>query len=979
MDFSALQSNFKGEILTDNINRIIYSTDASAYRERPLAVCVPIDNEDIRVVIRFAREKGVSIIPRASGTSIAGQVVGAGIVVDVSKNFGKILELNEQEKWVRLQPCVVLDELNKYLAPHNLFFGPETSTSNRCMISGMVGNNSCGSHSLIYGSTRDHLLEVKCILSDGSDVVFGEITKEEFLAKCELQTLEGDIYRHIRDLLSNEDVVSEIKRQYPNPEIRRRNTGYALDCLLDNEIFGNSDKKFNFCKLIAGSEGTLAFVTEVKLNLVDRPSKNKALMCVHTETLDEVFEANLVALKYSPSSVELMDKKVLDLTKENISQRRNRFFVEGDPEGVLIVEWANDDENWIQQQISALEKDLREHNYGYCYPIVRGEDIPKVWALRKAGLGVLGNMPGDRKPAPVIEDTAVRPEDLPAYMKDFREMLQRLGLECVFYAHISTGELHLRPILNLKDEHDVELFHTVALETAKLVKKYHGSLSGEHGDGRLRGEFIPLMLGDKIYDLFVGLKQVWDADNVFNSGKIINTPKMNTHLRYKPGQQTREIETLFDFSRTGGYLRTAEKCNGAGDCRKSHIIGGTLCPSFQATKNERNSTRARANILRELITNSTQKNPFMEKEAYEVLDLCLLCKACKSECPSGVDVAKLKMEFLQHYYDNYGVPLRSRAVALQPRLYSLASLVPHIANFFMSKPFFAHLMQKSIKFSTKRTLPLLSTVNLKKRVRQIGESQSANPKKTIYLFVDEFSKYLDTHIAVDAVSLFTKLGYEVKLAKAKESARTWLSKGLVRKAKKIANENIEMLGDVITENTPLIGIEPSTILAFRDEYPDLAYEQNREKSQRLAKNALLFDEFICNEMALGNITSEMFTDEAAKVLFHGHCQQKALIGTKFTKQALSLPRNFTVEEIPSGCCGMAGAFGYEKEHYDLSMKIGELVLFPAVRNAEKNTIISAVGTSCRCQIKDGTGVDALHPIELLNRVAKPLGRKRKVL
>ncbi len=971
LDFNKLQSNFKGEIYTDNIHRIIYSTDASAYRERPLAVCVPADVEDIRRVILFARENGVSIIPRASGTSIAGQVVGNGIVVDVSKNFGKILELNETEKWVRIQPCVVLDELNKYLAPHNLFFGPETSTSNRCMISGMVGNNSCGSHSLIYGSTRDHLLEVKCILSDGSEVVFGEITKSQFDEKCQLQSLEGDIYRHIRNLLTDKEVVEEINSQYPKPEIQRRNTGYALDCLLDNEIFGNSDKKFNFCKLIAGSEGTLAFITEIKLNLVACPSKNKALMCVHTSTLDEVFEANLIALKYSPSSVELMDKKVLDLTRENIAQRQNRFFVDGDPAGVLIVEWANDDENWIKEQISALENDLRQHNYGYSYPIVRGSDIPKVWALRKAGLGVLGNMPGDHKPAPVIEDTAVAPTDLPAYMRDFRNMLKTLSLECVFYAHIGTGELHLRPILNLKDAHDIELFHTVALETAKLVKKYRGSLSGEHGDGRLRGEFIPLMLGDKIYEMFVELKLVWDKNNVFNARKIIDTPKMNTHLRYKPGQKTREIETYFDFSRTGGYLRTAEKCNGAGDCRKSHIIGGTLCPSFQATKNEMNSTRARANILRELITNSAQKNPFMEKEAYQVLDLCLLCKACKSECPSGVDVAKLKMEFLQHYYDNYGVPLRSRAVALQPTLYRFASLVPHLSNFFLRNQLFSKLMQKTIKFSTKRTIPLLSTINLKKQTEKIiGEWQTKTPKKTIYLFVDEFSRYLDTNVAVDAVSLFTKLGYEVRLTKINESARTWLSKGLVRKAKKIANKNIELLGDIISEQTPLIGIEPSAILAFRDEYPDLAYSQNRDKSENLAKNALLFDEFICKEMESGNITSEMFTDENAEIIFHGHCQQKALIGTKYTLKSLSLPRNFSVKEIPSGCCGMAGSFGYEKEHYDISMKIGELVLFPTIRNAKENTIVSAVGTSCRCQIKDGTNVDALHPLEILNRALK---------
>lgn len=967
MDFSELQANFKGEIFTDKLHKIIYSTDASAYKETPAAICIPTDNEDIRTAIKFARKNKICVIPRASGTSIAGQVVGNGIVVDVSKNFGKILELNTTEKWVRIQPCVVLDELNQYLQPYNLFFGPETSTSNRCMISGMVGNNSCGSHSLVYGSTRDHLLEVKCILADGSDACFGEITKEEFYQKCELQSLEGDIYRHIYKLLSDKNMQDEIRLQFPKAEIPRRNTGYAIDYLLDNEIFNNSDKKFNFCKLIAGSEGTLAFITEIKLNLVERPSSNKALMCVHVNSLDEVCAANLIALKYSPVAVELMDKKVLDLTRENLAQRRNRFFVSGDPAAVLIVEWANDDEKWLQQQIKDLENDLRKNNLGYAFPIVRGSDIPKVWALRKAGLGVLGNMPGDNKPAPVIEDTAVAVNDLGEYVNDIQKMLKSLNLECVFYAHIGTGELHLRPILNLKQQHDIELFRKVALETAKIVKKYRGSLSGEHGDGRLRGEFIPLMLGEKIYQAFVELKQVWDADNVFNANKIIFTPPMNTHLRYEPNQQTPEISTFFDFSRTGGYVRTAEKCNGAGDCRKSHRIGGTLCPSFQATHNEQNSTRARANILREIINNPSSANPFSDKEAYKILDLCLLCKACKSECPSGVDVAKLKMEFLQHYYDFHGTPLRSKVVAMQPKFYAFASKFPHLANAFLGNKFFAKILQKSINFSTKRPIPQLSTTNFKKSIQKIATCN--NPQKRIFLYIDEFSRYLDVEIAVSAVLLFSKLGYEVKPLFC-ESGRTMLSKGLVRKAKKLANKNIVQLSKVIENEDVLVGIEPSAVLAFRDEYPDLAECENRERAAFLAQHTLLFDEFICKEITLGNISSEQFCDDKATVLFHGHCQQKALIGTQFTREMLSLPKNYVVKEIPSGCCGMAGSFGYEKEHYDLSMQVGELVLFPAVRAAKAETIISAVGTSCRCQIKDGTGKTALHPIEVLAQVVK---------
>jgi FAD/FMN-containing dehydrogenase/Fe-S oxidoreductase len=961
-----LKNKFEGDILLDNTSKILYSTDASAYLERPNMVLIPKTYADIKEAIVFAKSNNTCIIPRAAGTSLAGQVVGNGVVVDISKNFNKILEINQKERYVRIEPGVVLDELNQELAKYNLFFGPETSTANRCMIAGMVGNNSCGAHSLIYGSTRDHLLELNCILSDGSEVIFKEISQEEFNSKCNQKDLEGNIYRHIKNTLSNQEIVNEIENQYPDKKIKRRNTGYALDLLLDNEIFGESTEKFNFCKLLAGSEGTLAFITEIKLNLVDIPPKHKALMCVHTNTLKESFIANQIALKHSPVSIELMDKKIMDLTKTNISQNRNRFFVEGDPKAIMIVEWYGNTIDEIENHANNLRKDLQEQSIGYSYPMVYGEDIPKVWQLRKAGLGILANMPGDAKPAPVIEDTAVGTDVLPEYMEDFDRLMQKHSLECVYYAHIATGELHLRPVLNLKDPKDVEIFHTIALETAKLVKKYNGSLSGEHGDGRLRGEFIPLMLGEKIYTILKELKSVWDPDNVFNANKIVDTPKMNTSLRYKPGQKTKEIETVFDFSSTGGYLRTAEKCNGSGDCRKSHIIGGTLCPSFQATKDEKNSTRARANILRDIITNTDKVNPFDNKEIYDVLDLCLLCKACKSECPSNVDVAKLKMEFLQHYYDANNIPLRSKAVAYLPKVHKTFAFMPGITNFFLRNKLTSGIAKRIIKFEKSRPFPEMSKLNLNKWVKRNQDKlNSSEPKKNIYIFNDEFTNYLESDIGIKAILFFTQLGYNVKIAPTVESGRTWLSKGLVRTARKIANKNIELLKDKISEEAPLIGIEPSAILSFRDEYPDLANKNNKDFAMQIAKCTFLFDEFISTEIDAGNISEDYFTDRETRIKFHGHCQQKALIGTKHTRKILSLPKNFKVEEIPSGCCGMAGSFGYEKEHYELSMKIGEMVLFPAIRESKPETIISAVGTSCRCQIKDGTNITALHPMEIL--------------
>ena len=521
---SELKSAIKGEVFADEYTRLLYATDASAYRQIPQLVVRPADTNDLKTLISFARNLDTSLIPRAAGTSLAGQVVGGGIVVDVSKHFTDIIELNEEEHWIRLQPGIVLDELNKMLEPKGLFFGPETSTSNRCMIGGMVGNNSCGSHSLVYGSTRDHLLEVKALLSDGSEVVFGKLSKPEFEQKCKLQTLEGAVYRNISSMLANPENQAEIEAQFPDKSIHRRNTGYALDLMLDSQPFTGSGEEFNFCRLIAGSEGTLCFITEIKLNLVPLPPKEKALVCVHCNSLDEAFRGNIIALRHKPVAIELMDNIILEQTKANISQRKNRFFLHGDPAAVLIIEMAEATREEIDQKAAAVIRELRDAGYGYHYPIVYNQDVAKVWALRKAGLGVLSNLPGDAKPVAVIEDTAVNPEVLPEYMNDFRQMLEQLNLECVFYAHIATGELHLRPVLNLKDPKDVERFHTVALETAKLVKKYRGSLSGEHGDGRLRGEFIPMMIGDHNYALLESIKQTWDPQHIFNPGKITATP-----------------------------------------------------------------------------------------------------------------------------------------------------------------------------------------------------------------------------------------------------------------------------------------------------------------------------------------------------------------------------------------------------------------------------------------------------------------------
>ena len=968
-----LKNQLDGDLYTDYSMRLQYATDASAYREIPLAITRPRTKEDIKRLIQFATSEGTSLIPRGAGTSLAGQVVGNGIVVDISKYWDRILEINAEERWVRVEPGVVLDELNLALKSYGLFFGPETSTANRCVMGGMVGNNSCGLHSPLYGSTRDYTLEIHTILSDGSEVCFSSINKKEFELKQVGESLENKIYRNIASTLSLPDNQTEIRKEYPDPRITRRNTGYAIDLLLESEPFSNSSEPFNFCKLLAGSEGTLAFTTEIKLALVPLPPEEKALICVHFDTLEHAFHANLIALKYNPGAVELMDHVILEQTKDNIEQSKNRFFLKGDPAAILIIEFARDDKEEILQIAKKMESDMQDSGFGYHFPLIFGEDIPRVWNLRKAGLGLMSNIPGDAKPVSLVEDTAVHPTVLPEYIAEFQQILDKYDLDAVYHAHIATGELHFRPVLNLKKQKDVDLYHKVGLETAHLVKKYNGSLSGEHGDGRLRGEFIPILIGERNYNLLREIKRAWDSNNIFNPGKIVDTPPMRDNLRFIPDQRTRWIDTIFDFSRDQGMLRSVERCNGSGDCRKSELMGGTMCPSFMATKNENASTRARANTLREYLTNSPKRNPFDHREIYEVMDLCLSCKGCKSECPSSVDITKFKAEFLQHYYDEHGVPLRSRAIANITHLNRLGMIVPAITNWVFSNPITSGLLKRVLGFAPRRSIPLLYKYTLRHWMRKSlpNLNPSDNVQRTVILFIDEFSDYNDTEIGIKAVELLTRLGYRIQLANHKQSGRTYLSKGLIRKAKQLANYNVAALAGLVNENRPLIGIEPSGILSFRDEYPELVDKNLVEDARRLATHAFMFDEFFEKEVEAGRIQKGLFTKEAQKIKLHGHCHQKSLASTAPTKFMLSLPENYEVEEIKSGCCGMAGAFGYEKEHYDISMKVGELVLFPEVRKSPNEVLISAPGTSCRHQIKDGTGKRAYHPIEIIYEALLP--------
>ncbi|WP_421804145.1 FAD-binding and (Fe-S)-binding domain-containing protein [Flagellimonas sp.] len=959
-----LSESLEGELLFDELSRAIYATDASVYRKLPLAVAYPKNPQDIKTLLAFANKNRVGLIPRTAGTSLAGQCVGEGIVVDVSRHFTKIIHLDKEKKQVTVQPGMVRDELNQYLQPFGLFFGPNTSTSNRCMIGGMVGNNSSGTTSIQYGVTRDKVVAMQCILSDGSDALFTDISKEIFHQKRIGDSLEANIYHKLYEELSNPETQQQIADEFPKPSIHRRNTGYAVDELLKNRIFGDEKEDFNLCKLLSGSEGTLAFTTEVTLQLDDVPPPFAAMVATHYHTLEDCLSDVAPVMQHSLHLCEMMDKVILDCTKNNRAQLANRFFVEGDPAGILMLEVKATTKEDLEKQLEALLKTIEKSGLSYASPVLYGDDINKAIELRKAGLGLLGNMVGDRKAVACIEDTAVALEDLKDFIGEFTQIMKEYGQDAVYYAHAGAGELHLRPILNLKKAEDVVLFRRITTDVAQLTKKYQGSFSGEHGDGIVRAEFIPLMIGEANYELLKRVKTIFDPNGVLNPGKIVDAYPMDESLRYEVDRKEPEVSTVMDFSDSEGILKAAEKCNGSGDCRKSHHMSGAMCPSYQATKNEKDTTRARANALREFLTHSEKPNRFDHQELKQVFDLCLSCKACASECPSNVDVATLKAEFLYHYQEANGYSLRSKLFAHNTQLNALGSKVSGVTNWMYESKTIGNLIKKATGVAPERSLPRVGRFNFNNHLKKQREARTELSKKQVVLYIDEFVQYLDIQIGKDAIELLCKLGYDVSLFYG-ESGRTYLSKGFLKQAKKLVARNLERLKPILDAGTPIVGLEPSAILSFRDEYQRL--HEDKGQLTKLASQSFLIEEFLASEVAAKQISSESFTKEERTIKIHGHCHQKALSNQKVTFEVLNLPENYKVTIIPSGCCGMAGSFGYEKEHYEVSMQVGELKLFPAVKKSSTDTIIAANGTSCRHQIKDGTKREALHPVSILRQ------------
>jgi FAD/FMN-containing dehydrogenase/Fe-S oxidoreductase len=950
---------FDGDVFTDEKMRILYSTDASLYRKLPLAVVYPKTNQDLKNIVLFCINNKTSMIPRTAGTSLGGQCVGEGIVVDVSRYMNKILEINPEEKYAIVQPGVVRDELNIALKPYKLHFGPNTSTSNRAMIGGMVGNNSSGSYSIKYGTTRENVISIKGYLSDASEAEFKDLTTNEFRTKCHGTSIESSIYRQIAFELNHPVTQSEIDREFPKAGVTRRNTGYAIDFLLNTEPFHRGYEAFNFSKMLCGSEGTLMLFSEIKVKLVDAPTDKIALICAHFDSLENSLNGAVKAMKLKPNQCELMDKAILDCTKDNLVQAKNRFFIQGDPAAILMIEVEETESKTLAEQTTEMQNQLGE--LASSYSVLFGEDIKRALQLRAAGLGVLQNMKGEERPVEFVEDTAVHIEDLPAYIRDFNQMIKDLGTTSVFYAHAGAGELHTRPKVNLKTEEGRRKFRAIAEASAHLVKKYNGSLSGEHGDGLVRAEFIPIALGQRNYELLRRIKKTWDPHAIFNPGKIVDAPPMDENLREEYTTKSDSIQTMFSFEKEGSLIKAAEKCSGSGDCRKSALIGGTLCPSYQATGEEEHSTRARANMLREFLTHQDSMQGLNHRDIYDVLKLCLSCKACISECPSSVDMAALKSEFLYQYHKSNSLSKIEKSTASFYRLSKLVSPFAFFTNIVQVLPIISHTIKYFSGIDQRRSLPHYSIQSFEKWVpkRRIN---NLNSKEKVYLYIDEFTNYLDAEIGKKVYLLLKELGMEVELMPFADSSRSLISKGFLEEAKNNVNQFISSIKYVAENDFPVIGIEPSAILGLRDDYHRLIHADLKSTLETISKKTFLVEEFLADLFSKNEELREKFSAEKKEIIYHGHCHQKSLSASKFAIDILSFPKNFSAKEIPSGCCGMAGSFGYE--HYDLSMRIGELVLFPRVRS-EKDKIVAASGTSCRHQIKDGAKRRAMHPAEIL--------------
>jgi FAD/FMN-containing dehydrogenase/Fe-S oxidoreductase len=938
----ALKSAVTGEVRFDKVSRLMYATDASIYEIEPIGVVLPRTHEDVFATMEIAHRFKVPILPRGAGTSLAGQTVGDAVVIDMSKYLNRVLEVNTEERWARVEPGVVQEQFNLHLRPLGFLFGPDTATANRATLGGMMGNNSAGSHSILYGKTIDHVLETAVVMASGEQRVFRAM---EFEEAAKRSGLEGRIAAIVN---ANRE---EIDRKYP--KILRRVSGYNLDEFVRNG-------KFNLSKLVVGSEGTLAAVHEAKVRIEPRPPAT-ALGIVHFTDIVDAIRANDVILPFNPAAVELVDDMILNLARGSLELSRQMGFVQGRPHAILLVEFYGENESELRSKLDSVEAALKRNNFGYAF--VRAFDAVEqagIWKLRKAGLGLLLGMKGDRKPIAFVEDCAVDPARLPEFFTRFRSIVDKFGTSAGYYGHASVGCLHIRPMINTKDARDIRVMKEMTDEIADLVIEFGGGMSGEHGDGLARSHLNEKLFGPRLYKAFRDVKGAFDPEWRMNPGKIVDAPPMDQNLRYGAAYHTWNLSTLYDFSREGGLAAAVELCNGAGVCRKTN--DGTMCPSYMVTMEDKHSTRGRANLMREILSGKLPAHEFAGEELHDALDLCLECKGCKAECPSNVDMAKLKYEFLAHYNERNGAPMRSRVFANIHTLSRLASFMPSLANWSLASRSIRHFLDRRFGIDSRRKLPSFAAQTFESWFAKRPASPNGSSGRVV-LFHDTFINFNYPDIGIAATQLLEAAGYTVKLAERACCGRPMISKGFPDAARTNAEFNVTRLHPLVEEGYSIVGCEPSCILTFRDEYPDLV---KNNRASAVADAAFLLEEFIVKEKQAGRWKLQ-FERQATPALIHGHCHEKALIGSRYLKEAVGMA--YSVQEIDSGCCGMAGSFGYEKEHYEISLAIGARRLFPAV---EKNpqAIVVAPGISCRQQVEHATGKRPLHPAEALVRALK---------
>ena len=947
-----LQKHVSGEVRFDKMSRALWSTDASIYQIEPVGIVLPKSEEDVIAVIETAHKYGVTVLPRGGGTSLAGQTVGESIVVDFSRYMKNMKEVSVEEGWVKTQPGIILDELNAQLSPHGVMFTPDPSTSSRGNVGGALGNNSCGAHSILWGKTVDNVYDLDVILSNGDKTKFQHLTGDTLEEKLRLSGLEGDIYRNLFAI--GEKNRDEILARYP--KIQRRVSGYNLD-----EFVGGSN--FNMARFVVGSEGTLLTITEAKLKVVPVP-KVKGLAVLHCNDLNESMEATVAAIEMGPAAVELIGSMIIKQAQSNLAYSRLTSFIEGSPEALLVMELIADSDLELQSKFDDLEKRIQKGGWGYkLLRMTDPTDQQKVWDVRKAGLGLMMNVPGDAKPLPFVEDTAVSPDVLPEFVKRFDQIIKKNGTEAGYYGHASVGCLHIRPLVNLKNQEGIDRMVAISEEISDLVLEFGGSLSGEHGDGLVRSGFNRKMFGDQLYEAFREVKSTFDPQGIMNPGKIVDSPSMTDNLRYGTSYHTLKPDTGFAYRTEGGSFASAiEMCNGQGACRK--VIGGTMCPSYMATRDEEHSTRGRANALRATISGALPPEAITQERMYEVMDLCLECKGCKAECPSNVDMAKLKYEFLNIYHKENGYDLKNRFFGNVASLSKLGTFFAPLSNWMMSIPGSKRLLEQSIGIDSRRPLPKFASQTFTQWFKaRGGSSEKKAVNGQVVLFPDTTTNFNHPELGISAVKVIEKLGYQVIIPSLKCCGRPMLSNGMIDAAKDNIAFNVDEIYPQIKNGAKLVGIEPSCVLGFLGDFGDLMDDE--KKSDEIAKSTMLIEEFFL--YALEKNPEFVFENapENQKAVLHGHCHQKALVGTEAAMKVLEHIPGLHASEVKSGCCGMAGSFGYLKNHYDISMQIGEETLFPTLRTEQEDTLVITEGVSCREQIEQGTGRKSKHLVQVI--------------